>query len=91
MGGALKDLERAKYLFRIARLIQERARELAVVETIDGGKPLRESRDVDIPLAAAHFFHYAGWADKLRYGVERARGQAARASSGRSCRGTSRC
>jgi aldehyde dehydrogenase (NAD+) len=66
---ALPELERAKYLFRIARLIQERARELAVVETIDGGKPLRESRDVDIPLAAAHFFHYAGWADKLRYGV----------------------
>jgi aldehyde dehydrogenase (NAD+) len=66
---ALPDLERAKYLFRIARLIQERSRELAVVETIDGGKPLRESRDVDIPLAAAHFFHYAGWADKLRYGV----------------------
>ena len=62
---ALRDLERAKYLFRIARLIQERARELAVVETLDGGKPLRESRDVDIPLAAAHFFHYAGWADKL--------------------------
>ena len=54
---------------RIARLIQERSRELAVVETMDGGKPLRESRDVDIPLAAAHFFHYAGWADKLRYGV----------------------
>jgi aldehyde dehydrogenase (NAD+) len=66
---ALPDRERAKYLFRIARLIQERARELAVVETLDGGKPLRESRDVDIPLAAAHFFHYAGWADKLRYGV----------------------
>ena len=66
---ALPDLERAKYLFRIARLIQERSRELAVVETLDGGKPLRESRDVDIPLAAAHFFHYAGWADKLRYGV----------------------
>src|SRR5271165_1252881 len=66
---ALKDLERAKYLFRVARLIQERARELAVVETLDGGKPLRESRDVDIPLAAAHFFHYAGWADKLRHGV----------------------
>jgi aldehyde dehydrogenase (NAD+) len=65
----LPDRERAKYLFRIARLIQERSRELAVVETIDGGKPLRESRDVDIPLAAAHFFHYAGWADKLRYGV----------------------
>ncbi len=66
---ALPDRERAKYLFRVARLIQERARELAVVETLDGGKPLRESRDVDIPLAAAHFFHYAGWADKLRYGV----------------------
>jgi aldehyde dehydrogenase (NAD+) len=66
---ALAGRERAKYLFRVARLIQERARELAVVETIDGGKPLRESRDVDIPLAAAHFFHYAGWADKLRYGV----------------------
>jgi len=65
----LKHLERGKYLFRIARLIQERARELAVAETLDGGKPLRESRDVDIPLAAAHFFHYAGWADKLRYGV----------------------
>src|SRR6204780_4191683 len=66
---ALPALERGKYLFRIARLIQERARELAVVETIDGGKPLRESRDVDVPLAAAHFFHYAGWADKLRHGV----------------------
>ncbi len=66
---ALPGRERAKYLFRIARLIQERARELAVVETLDGGKPLRESRDVDIPLAAAHFFHYAGWSDKLRYGV----------------------
>jgi aldehyde dehydrogenase (NAD+) len=66
---ALPDRERAKYLFRIARLIQERSRELAVVETIDGGKPLRESRDVDIPLAAAHFFHYAGWADKLHHGV----------------------
>jgi aldehyde dehydrogenase (NAD+) len=66
---ALRALERGKYLFRIARLIQERSRELAVVETLDGGKPLRESRDVDIPLAAAHFFHYAGWADKLRYGV----------------------
>ncbi len=66
---ALPDRERAKYLFRIARLIQERARELAVVETMDGGKPLRESRDVDVPLAAAHFFYYAGWADKLRHGV----------------------
>jgi aldehyde dehydrogenase (NAD+) len=59
--------ERAKYLFRIARLIQERARELAVVETLDNGKAIRESRDIDIPLAAAHFFYYAGWADKLDY------------------------
>ena len=59
--------QRAKYLFRIARVIQERARELAVVETLDNGKPIRESRDVDIPLAAAHFFYYAGWADKLDY------------------------
>jgi aldehyde dehydrogenase (NAD+) len=66
---ALPGLERGKYLFRIARLIQERARELAVVETMDGGKPIRESRDVDIPLAAAHFFHYAGWADKVAYGI----------------------
>ncbi|HEY8796324.1 MAG TPA: aldehyde dehydrogenase family protein, partial [Candidatus Dormibacteraeota bacterium] len=54
---------RARYLFRISRLIQERARELAVVETMDGGKPIKESRDVDIPLSAAHFFYYAGWAD----------------------------
>jgi len=59
--------DRAKYLFRIARLIQERARELAVLESMDNGKPIRESRDVDIPLVAAHFFYYAGWADKLRY------------------------
>ena len=59
--------ERAKYLFRIARIIQERARELAVLESIDNGKPIRESRDVDIPLVAAHFFYYAGWADKLDY------------------------
>jgi aldehyde dehydrogenase (NAD+) len=59
--------ERAKYLFRIARLIQERARELAVLESLDNGKPIRESRDVDIPMAAAHFFYYAGWADKLGY------------------------
>jgi aldehyde dehydrogenase (NAD+) len=65
----LPGRERAKYLFRVARLIQERARELAVVESLDGGKPIRESRDVDIPLAAAHFFSYAGWADKLRYGL----------------------
>jgi aldehyde dehydrogenase (NAD+) len=59
--------ERGKYIYRIARRIQERARELAIVETMDGGKPIKESRDVDIPLAAAHFFYYAGWADKLKY------------------------
>ena len=63
----LAPRERGKYLFRIARLIQERAREFAVVESMDGGKPIRESRTVDIPLAAAHFFYYAGWADKLAY------------------------
>lgn len=59
--------ERSKYLFRIARLIQEKSREFAVIESLDGGKPIRESRDIDIPLAAAHFFYYAGWADKLEY------------------------
>lgn len=59
--------ERAKYIFRIARMIQERARELAVIETMNGGKPIRESRDFDIPTAANHFFYYAGWADKLDY------------------------
>ncbi|HEX8617518.1 MAG TPA: aldehyde dehydrogenase family protein [Thermoanaerobaculia bacterium] len=59
--------ERSKYIFRIARLIQEKARALAVVETMNGGKPIKESRDIDIPLAAAHFFYYAGWADKLEY------------------------
>jgi aldehyde dehydrogenase (NAD+) len=59
--------ERGKYIFRIARIIQERAREFAVIESIDGGKPIRESRDIDIPLAANHFFYYAGWADKLQY------------------------
>ncbi len=59
--------ERAKYLFRIARLLQERSREFAVLESLDGGKPIKESRDVDLPLAAAHFFYYAGWADKLEY------------------------
>ncbi|MEV1003223.1 aldehyde dehydrogenase family protein [Nonomuraea sp. NPDC050202] len=64
---ALPGAERAKYLFRIARLIQERARELAVLESLDNGKPIRESRDVDLPLVAAHFFYYAGWADKLQY------------------------
>lgn len=59
--------ERAKYIYRIARLIQERARELSVIETLDGGKTIRESRDIDVPLAANHFFYYAGWADKLEY------------------------
>ena len=59
--------ERAKYLYRIARLLQEHARELAILETMNGGKPIKESRDVDLPLAAAHFFYYAGWADKLQY------------------------
>src|SRR4051794_31721996 len=64
---ALPGAERAKYLFRLARIIQERARELAVLESLDNGKPIRESRDVDVPLVAAHFFYYAGWADKLTY------------------------
>ena len=59
--------ERGKYLFRIARIMQERAREFAVLETMDNGKPIRETRDIDIPLAAAHFFYHAGWADKLKY------------------------
>jgi aldehyde dehydrogenase (NAD+) len=62
----LSGAERGKYLFRIARLMQEKARELAVLETLDGGKPIRESRDIDIPLACNHFFYYAGWADKLQ-------------------------
>src|SRR5262245_32964000 len=65
--GPMPGRERAKYLFRIARIVQERARELAVLESVDNGKPIRESRDVDIPLVAAHFFYYAGWADKLPY------------------------
>ena len=59
--------ERSKYLYRIARIIQERSRELAVLESIDNGKPIKESRDVDVPIVAAHFFYYAGWADKLEY------------------------
>ena len=65
--GRLPGSERAKYLYRIARLIQERSREFAVLETLDNGKPIKESRDVDVPLAAAHFFYHAGWADKLEY------------------------
>ncbi|MCH8117544.1 MAG: aldehyde dehydrogenase family protein [Proteobacteria bacterium] len=63
----MKAAERGKYIFRIARIMQERAREFAAIESLDGGKPIRESRDIDIPLAAAHFFYYAGWADKLQY------------------------
>ncbi|MDH4108126.1 MAG: aldehyde dehydrogenase family protein [Gammaproteobacteria bacterium] len=63
----MKAGERGKYIYRIARMLQERAREFATIETLDGGKPIRESRDIDIPLAAAHFFYYAGWADKLEY------------------------
>ena len=63
----MRGRERAKFLYRIARIIQEKSRELAVLETMDGGKPIKESRDVDLPLVAAHFFYYAGWADKLKY------------------------
>ena len=65
--GTMPGKERSKYLFRIARIIQERARELAVLESLDNGKPIKESRDVDVPLVAAHFFYYAGWADKLEH------------------------
>ena len=65
--GPMAGRDRAKYLFRIARIIQERSRELAVLESLDNGKPIRESRDVDLPLAAAHFFYHAGWADKLAF------------------------
>ena len=66
-GRSSAPIERGKYLYRIARLLQEKAREFAILETMDGGKPIKESRDVDIPLAAAHFFYHAGWADKLAY------------------------
>jgi aldehyde dehydrogenase (NAD+) len=65
--GPMPPAERGKYLFRIARIVQERARELAVLESLDNGKPIREARDVDVPLVAAHFFYYAGWADKLEH------------------------
>src|SRR3954452_21655013 len=65
----LPGSERAKYLFRIARILAERSREFAVLESLNAGKPIKESRDVDVPLAAAHFFYYAGWADKLEYAV----------------------
>jgi aldehyde dehydrogenase (NAD+) len=72
---ALPGSERAKYLFRIARILQERSREFAVLESLNGGKPIKESRDVDLPLAAAHFFYYAGWADKLEYAFPNRRPQ----------------
>ncbi|MFM2207439.1 MAG: hypothetical protein RL213_1414 [Bacteroidota bacterium] len=67
--GRMPARERGKYIYRIARILQERAREMAVIESMDGGKPIRESRDIDVPLAAAHFFYYAGWADKLAYAL----------------------
>jgi len=72
---AAAPAERAKYLYRIARILQERSREFAVLESLNGGKPIRESRDVDLPLAAAHFFYYAGWADKLEYAFPHRRPQ----------------
>ncbi|MBE7540520.1 MAG: aldehyde dehydrogenase family protein [Opitutaceae bacterium] len=70
----LPGRERGKFIYRIARLLQDRAREFAVAETLDGGKPIKESRDFDVPMAAAHFFHHAGWADKLEYAFPGARG-----------------
>ena len=73
--GQASPAERAKYLFRIARILQERSREFAVLESLNGGKPIKESRDVDLPLAAAHFFYYAGWADKLEYAFPNRRPQ----------------
>ena len=69
----LRPAERGKYVYRIARLLQEKSRELAVLETMNGGKPIKESRDVDVPLAVAHFFYHAGWADKLEYAFPRRR------------------
>ena len=73
--GPMPGRERAKYLYRIARIIQERSRELAVLESIDNGKPIKESRDVDVPTVAAHFFYYAGWADKLAYAIPQSAGR----------------
>lgn len=87
---ALPGAERAKYLFRIARIIQERSRELAVLETLDNGKPIKETRDADLPLVAAHFFYYAGWADKLDHAGFGGHPRPS-ASPGRSSPGTSRC
>ena len=83
--------ERGKYLYRIARLIQEKSRELAVLETMDGGKTIKESRDIDLPLVAAHFFYYAGWADKLEYAFPGRTPRARSASRARSSRGIFRC
>ena len=77
--GRLSGAERGKYLFRIARILQERAREFAVLETLDNGKPIKETRDFDVPTAAAHFFYHAGWADKLEYAGLSAPGTTARA------------
>ncbi len=68
--GKMRGSERAKYIFRIARAIQEKTRELAIIESMDGGKPIKESRDVDMPLSAAHYFYHAGWADKLEYAFQ---------------------
>ena len=83
--------ERGKYLFRIARILQERAREFAVLETLDNGKPIKETRDVDVPLAAAHFFYHAGWADKLEHAGLGPDPRPHRRGRARSSRGTSRC
>ena len=85
----LKPAERGKFLYRIARLLQEKSREFAVLETLNGGKPIKESRDVDIPLAVAHFFYHAGWADKLAYAFARHRCPRS-ACAARSSRGTFR-
>ena len=91
LGRGCPARERAKYLYRIARIIQERSRELAVLESIDNGKPIKETRDVDLPLVAAHFFYYAGWADKLDYAGFGPDPQPGRRVPARSSRGTSRC
>jgi aldehyde dehydrogenase (NAD+) len=72
----LSGAERGKYLFRIARLMQEKAKELAILETLDGGKPIRESRDIDIPLVARHFYHHAGWAELVADELGRAKAPA---------------
>jgi aldehyde dehydrogenase (NAD+) len=88
--GKMSGRERGKYLYRIARIIQEKSRELSIIETMDGGKTIKESRDVDLPLVAAHFFYYAGWADKLQYAFPAAP-HARSASRAKSFRGIFRC